>query len=126
MLPVEDEAVPGLPGVVLTRQGPLGAYTNKLREVLNETGQILGDSSKQVKCTLFVALEASFFWYVIGCSQGTQCSLLLDPTFALSKLCSPPEPRRAYPSQPGCPSGIRRAALCGSASGGACRHVPSF
>ncbi|KAL4439904.1 hypothetical protein ABPG75_002905 [Micractinium tetrahymenae] len=40
----EDEAVPGLPGVVMTRQGPLGAFTGKLREVVSETGKILGDS----------------------------------------------------------------------------------
>ncbi|KAI7839169.1 hypothetical protein COHA_007059 [Chlorella ohadii] len=51
----EDEAVPGLPGVVLTRQGPLGAYTNKLREVLNETGQILGDSAHRSLGALILA-----------------------------------------------------------------------
>lgn len=40
----EDEAVPGLPGVVMSRQGPLGAFTAKLREVVSETGKVLGDS----------------------------------------------------------------------------------
>ncbi|KAL4421208.1 hypothetical protein ABPG77_010083 [Micractinium sp. CCAP 211/92] len=40
----EDEAVPGLPGVVMTRQGPLGAFTTKIREVMAETGKILADS----------------------------------------------------------------------------------
>lgn len=37
-----DETVPGLPGVVMTRQGPLAAYTARLREVLNEAGEALG------------------------------------------------------------------------------------
>ncbi|PSC69235.1 hypothetical protein C2E20_7255 [Micractinium conductrix] len=40
----EDEAVPGLPGVVLTRQGPLGAFTTKLREAMAETGMVLDGS----------------------------------------------------------------------------------
>lgn len=34
--------MPGLPGVVMTRQGPLGAYTARLREVLNQAGEALG------------------------------------------------------------------------------------
>lgn len=51
--------MPGLPGVVLTRQGPLGAYTNKLREVLNETGQILGDSSEQQVVVVLLLLSAA-------------------------------------------------------------------
>lgn len=45
-LVAEDEAVPGLPGVVMSRQGPLGAFTAKLREVVSETGKVLGDSGR--------------------------------------------------------------------------------
>ena len=33
--------MPGLPGVTLTRQGPLGAFTARLRELLNEAGLAL-------------------------------------------------------------------------------------
>ena len=36
--------MPGLPGVVLTRQGPLGAFTTKLREAMAETGMVLDGS----------------------------------------------------------------------------------
>lgn len=38
--------MPGLPGVVMTRQGPLGAFTAKIREVMSETGKVLGDSGQ--------------------------------------------------------------------------------
>jgi hypothetical protein len=37
----EDEPVPGLPGVVMTRQGPLGAFTAQLREAMAQTGAAL-------------------------------------------------------------------------------------
>lgn len=38
--------MPGLPGVVMTRQGPLGAFTAKIREVMSETGKVLGESGQ--------------------------------------------------------------------------------
>jgi hypothetical protein len=37
----EDEPVAGLPGVTLSRQGPLGAFTGKLKETMNEGGRAL-------------------------------------------------------------------------------------
>lgn len=37
----EDEPVAGLPGVMLSRQGPLGAFTGKLKETMNEGGRAL-------------------------------------------------------------------------------------
>jgi hypothetical protein len=39
--PAVDEPVPRLPGVVLTRPGPLAAFTTKLREALKEAGAAL-------------------------------------------------------------------------------------
>ena len=52
--------MPGLPGVVMTRQGPLGAYTARLREVLNQAGEALGAAGEEgAGCLLCVRVGSS-------------------------------------------------------------------
>ena len=43
-----DEAVPGLPGVVMTRPGPLVGFLAALRAVLNDTGRRLAESGGRI------------------------------------------------------------------------------